>query len=1001
VSKFLNLALQKNTVSIPDFPSELSALVHKFGANLEEIKRTQVEASIRVDFINTLLEHLGWDVKNHRGAPVTKRDVIYEPSQMIGGSLKAPDYALCIQGTRKLFVEAKRPSEKLEKNRDHAFQLRRYSWSAGLPFGLLTDFEEFAIYDTSYAPQSEDSADVARVAYFTYSELEKFWPNLYSILSKDAIENGSLENLKEDSDLKKGEKLLDATFLNLLKAWRLKLAQSMAHMNLGLNAEELDFETQALVNKIVFLRMLEDRGLEVDGALLALTEKEESFGKFLVSYIERADDRYNSGLFSGSGLGSSLSKKYSHPVRVGDEELKNFIRSLYFPSPFEFSVMPIDILGQIYEFLLAEEVSFSDEVQRTVKIELKPEVRKKEGVFYTPREIVNYIVEETVGPLIKGKSYSDILKVKIVDPAMGSGSFLVAVFQYLIDYVTDQQASLKSSKFLEPGLDGQLRLTMEKRKKILLNCIHGVDIDAQAVAVCRLSLQLMLIENDAQQQFDLGHILPDLQNNILAGNSLIGIDFESTLVREELDSVFNPFDWQSSFPDVFNQGGFDAVVGNPPYLNIDVVWGKKDRRLGYLRSHYPHIHTDKTDLLFYFLEKGISICKGELGYIVSRSFLEADKAQKLRGWLSRNIQVREILDFRNALVFPRVGINTAIVRLTKSLAVKESVFKRWGSLSLPPGYSAGTLRNPSNFESVLVPINQLTSEVWNFGKEQTRDVIAKMDRKAKPWSSFSVVGRGMETGANKSFEVDDKFVRENPEVASFVYPRATNSEIERFSILTPKKLTLYLGGQLDYSKLPKAIQSHLETQRERLEERAAFKRGDCEWWQFTYALHHELFRHPKIVTPYMGRETTFAPDFSVTNFYSNDLAIIYLTNAEFPRYALLALMNSDIANFRFEYITKLKGGGQREYLPSQILKFPVPFSDSSNPLVAELETIGKKLCELSVIQNSTLLSDEKFEVTGSVNALRGRVESIVAKLYDLDDSDVEVVADHYYDAANS
>lgn len=996
MNKFLELGLQKNSSPIPRFPPELAILVEKFGLNLDEIKRGQVEASVRVDFINPLLEHLGWDVRNSSGAPLSQRDVIYEPGQMIGGTLKAPDYALCISGARKLFVEAKRPSEKLEKNADHAFQLRKYSWSAGLPFGLLTDFEEYAIYDTSFAPQVGDSADVARVAYFTYKELENYWPSLYSIFSKDSVQSGSLEALGEESKFKKGEKKLDAAFLKLLKVWRLKLAQSIAHLNPGLDSEKVDFETQALINKIVFLRILEDRGLEVEGALLAIAESEGAFYNQLLSYIERADDRYNSGLFSGTGLGSWLSKDYPQPVQVGEEETKGFIRSLYFPNPFEFSVMPIEVLGQIYEFLLAEEVSFSDPIQRTVKIELKPEIRKKGGVFYTPREIVKYIVEETVGPLIKGKSYTEILKVKILDPAAGSGSFLVAVFDYLIGFVTDQQASLRSSKLLEYGLDGQLRLSTQERKKILLNCIHGVDIDAQAVAVCRLSLQLLLIENDSQQQFEFGHILPNLQNNIRAGNSLVGVDFDSALIREELESVYNPFDWESAFPEAFKQGGFDAVVGNPPYLNVDVVWGKQDRRLGYLRSHYPHIHTDKTDLLYYFLEKGSSLCKGELGFIVSRSFLEADKAQKLRGWLSQNTQVREILDFRNALVFPRIGINTAIVRLTKSLAVKNSFFKRWIANTLPTGYSAATLRDPANFQSVTVPTSKLAADVWNFGQDDVRSVVSKMDRMAKPWSKFSVVGRGMETGANKSFEVENDFVKKHPEVAPFVLPRATNSEIRRYSIETPRKLTLYLGGQSDFLRLPEVIQTHLESQREVLEGRAAFKRGNCEWWQFTFALHHELFKFPKIVTPYMGRETTFAPDFSASNFYSNDLAIIYLTDAEFPRYALLALMNSDIANFRFEYITKLKGGGQREYLPSQILKFPVPFTDAFDPLVQELEQIGKELCNLSTIQNSALLPDERIEIEGSMSILRTQAEVIIAKLYNLSDSDLDVINNHQH-----
>lgn len=999
VNKFLDLALSINSLKVPNFPEQLFLLVNTFELNLEDIKKNQVEASTRVDFINPLLELLGWDVQNKSGALHTKRDVTYEPAQIVDGNLKAPDYALCVEGERKIFVEAKRPSQNLETNKAHAYQLRKYSWSANLPFGLLTDFEEFAIYDTSYAPMPGDDADVGRVAYFKFTSLEEYWPSLYLMLSKEAVSQGSLESLAEKSSSIKGQKTLDVAFLSLMKKWRLKLTQSMADLNLELDPKQLDFESQALINKIIFLRMLEDRGLEVSEGLLHLAEREERFADFLISYFEKADDRYNSGLFSGSGLGSSLSKTYTEPVKVGENEIKGFIRALYFPSPFEFSVMPPEVLGRIYELLLAEEVIFSDSSSRTVTIVLKPEVRKKGGVFYTPAPIVNYIVEETVGPLIKGKSYPEILKVRIVDPAVGSGSFLVAVFQFLIDYVTDQQVKLKNSKVLEYGLNGQLRLSTAERKKLLLNCIYGVDIDAQAVAVCKLSLLLMLVENDSQQQLEVGHLLPNLQRNVLSGNSLIGDDFDSALIGQELDSVFNPFNWNTSFPEVFEHGGFDAVVGNPPYLNIDSVWGQKDRRLSYIKSHYPHIHTDKTDLLFYFLEKGSSICRGELGFIVSRSFLEADKAEKLRGYLSENMRVREVLDFRDAQVFPGVGINTAIIRLTKSLAVKNTAFRRWGKADLPSGYSPRTLRDPSNFQKVSVPKSSLTSGVWNFGEEPTRNLIAKMDSKAKPWSLFAEVGKGMETGANKAFEVDAKFVSDNPEIASFVLPRATNSQIGRFSIREPKTLMFYLGGLSKFSELPEAMQSHLENHRATLEGRAAFKRGDCEWWQFTFPLHQELFRMPKIVSPYMADKTTFAPDFSVSNFYSTDTTIIYLNKEGFPKYALLALMNSDIANFRFEYITKLKGGGQREYFAKQVLRFPVPFSDDTDPQVVELEEIGKQLCELSDAQNSTLLADEVNEISDSREVLRKKVEDIVANLYALDASEIKLVREHKSEAS--
>jgi len=304
VSDIFKIAAEQADLSNLKPRKALTELIGQFDLNIKEIKSQQVEASTRVDFINPLLEELGWDVRNSAGKPPSKREVIYEPRQTVEGSNRAPDYALCVDGEKKIYVEAKRVSEDIAHNRNHAYQLRRYSWNAGLAFGILTDFEEFAVYDCRYVPSPEDDSSVGRVGYLDYKDFEKNWASLHAVFSREAIEEGSLEKLLSSELLEKGTKTIDQSFLEFMKRWRRELAQEVARHNKDFDETQIDYETQAFLNKVVFLRILEDRGLEASSSLYKLVSDTQDISKKLSSYFSRANDRYNSGLFSGLGLGS-------------------------------------------------------------------------------------------------------------------------------------------------------------------------------------------------------------------------------------------------------------------------------------------------------------------------------------------------------------------------------------------------------------------------------------------------------------------------------------------------------------------------------------------------------------------------------------------------------------------------------------------------------------------------------------------------------------------------
>jgi hypothetical protein len=304
----------------------------------------------------------------------------------------------------------------------------------------------------------------------------------------------------------------------------------------------------------------------------------------LLEIFDRADERFNSGLFH-----FHVERDRAEPpdelttrLALDDKPLKEIIRGLYYPdSPYEFSVLPAEILGQVYEQFLGKVIRLT--AGHRAVVEDKPEVKKAGGVFYTPVYIVDYIVRETVGKLVDGRSPKQVSKLRVLDPACGSGSFLVGAFHFLLDwhrdwYVADGTA--KHTKEIYQGPGGQWLLTTAEKKRILLNNIYGVDIDSQAVEVTKLSLLLKVLEREnretLERQLRLLHerALPDLGGNIKCGNSLIGPDFydqrQMTLLDEEAQYRINAFDWKAEFREVFKgkEGGFDAVIGNPPYIRI-------------------------------------------------------------------------------------------------------------------------------------------------------------------------------------------------------------------------------------------------------------------------------------------------------------------------------------------------------------------------------------------------------------------------------------------------
>ncbi len=683
-------------------PSRLLDLIDTFGRNLDSyLDPDYKETELRREFLDPLFTALGWDMDNAAGYAEAYKDVVHEETLKISGvAATAPDYSFRIGGTRKFFVEAKKPSVKIKDDPAPAAQLRRYSFSAKLPLGVVTDFHEFAIYDTRQRPREGDKASAGRIFYCTFDQYAEKWDEIAAIFSKDAVLRGSFDKYAATSKGKRGTSEFDDEFLADMEHWRDLLARNLALRN-TLTERELNFAVQRVLDRVIFLRIAEDRGIEPYGQLSALTAGPKIYPR-LGEIFERADFRYNSGLFhfaTEKGRDESPDK-LTLGLTLDDATLKEIIGALYWPkSPYAFAVIPADILGHVYEQFLGKVIHLTSDHKAVV--EEKPEVRKAGGVYYTPTYIVRYIVEQTVGPLVAGKSPKQIEHLTVLDPACGSGSFLLGAYDYLLDwhlaYYTANDPAAWAKKKQPPiyetapnalGLGrgtGNWQLTTAERKRILVAHLYGVDIDAQAVEVTKLSLLLKVLEGEARElrgkQLDFHRVLPDLGHNIKCGNSLIGSDFYAQPALPAFDDEarlkLNAFDWPHEFKPIMDRGGFDAVIGNPPYVIIDSETASAPE-IEFLNRY--EVANYKTDLFHLFIERGVSrlVKQGRLGFIVPNPWLTQLFTEPLRKHILQNTRVERLVVLEHR-VFEDANVDTCLLFVSRGEAPKSHLVK----VSLP------------------------------------------------------------------------------------------------------------------------------------------------------------------------------------------------------------------------------------------------------------------------------------------------------------------------------
>ena len=920
--------------------------------------------------------------------------MVREDKVMIGGKVKAPDYAFRIGGLRKFFVEAKKPSVNIKDELEPAFQVRRYGYTAKLPLCILTDFEEFAVYDTRIKPSPSDKPSAARIFYCTFEEYHKHFDFIFNTFSKEAILKGSFDTYIQENKNKKGTSEVDKELLKLVEGWRTDIAKNIALRKPSLDIYHLNTAVQKIIDRIIFLRIAEDKEMEEYGLLQKITESGTVYQK-LQSVFDKANAKYNSGLFTPHDWLRSLT--------IDDAVLSSIINGLYYPEcPYEFSILPVEILGNIYEQFLGKIITFRNiggrvssdrtNTRHTAIIEEKPEVKKAGGVYYTPQYIVRYIVENTLGVKIKGQSPDAVAKLKVVDPACGSGSFLVEAYQQLLNYHLDYYSSekvrkqaLKNSRIYETGKN-VYKLTIEEKQRILLNNIYGVDIDGQAVEVTKLSLYLKLLENEGREtqgqlfKFSDIKLLPSLDSNIKCGNSLVSSDYyhekDLSLFDDEAMRKINTFDWDKEFPEVFAQGGFDCVIGNPPYVNISVF----PELHTYLQTTYSVIHTGYNDLMYYFMYRGIEFLKedGLSGIITSNYFLGNEYAKKLRVFLSDKIT--KIVNFKNAKIFS-ANVHTALIFAEKHTTNDIDIFtyssdKAPDSVIIENDYSYITMKR-----------NTL-GEVWILADSKEQHIIDKMKEGSILLGDIAIIEKGPGTGKNDVFVLKKEIAEKLNLEKELLRNNVKNGDIQRYVFNDRGTVLIYTDNKTDIKKYPN-IYKYLSAHKKELSLRNEVLKGAYQWYRLERPRNKTVFdAKEKIIVPYRASFNRFAYDNQQYFNNSDSNAFIVKEEEQFLLKYILVLLNSKLHNWFYGFIGKPKGNS-REYFNKPLAEIPIKAISLEDQ--APFITLADQMLETQRRLQQTLSDDDKKLLKQRAAILDKQIDNAVYKLYNLTADEVKIV----------
>ncbi|MDR3627932.1 MAG: TaqI-like C-terminal specificity domain-containing protein [Ignavibacteriaceae bacterium] len=955
---------------------QIKILVNDFKENESKfLSPDYSEADVRKDFIDKFFNALGWDVYHNEQKNPYEQEVKIEKGVQVGRVQKRADYAFFLTPDFrevKFYVEAKKPARNLF-NADDYFQTCRYGWNAGTQIAFLLDFEELHILDCRTKPVIPNILEnkIVQYHYSDYSNEEKF-AEIYWLLSREAVANKSLEKFAESLPKPRGKAIqkglfkggyqsIDDAFLEELDDIRNALAKSFKKANPYLESEQLTEMTQKTIDRLVFIRFLEDKLIEPDHYVSEFGDSKSAWKDFKAA-CRKLDAKYNGVVFKKHIVDDS---KFIEP---DDNNFSQICKELaHVNSPYNFDIIPIHILGSIYERFLGKVVIATE---KRVRIEEKPEVRKAGGVYYTPQYIVNYIVDNTIGKLIDEKTPHEISKLKFADISCGSGSFLITVFDRLLEYHKkwyqgNPGQAKKDGCYFQ---DGKWILSLKQKQKILTNNIYGVDLDSQAKEVTQLSLYLKLLEdettataNDTWVMFK-EQLLPNLNKNIICGNSLIGTDIlEGNLFGNKDELKLRPLNFGEAFPEVMKGGGFDAIVGNPPY-------GAKLSRLAidYLKTKYATF-TLKGESYILFIENAINIIKvnGILGYIIPDTYLNLGFTKPLRDFLFKNTSLKEIV------VLPHNIFSKAVVDTTLLLTKKENPVNNFYSVNV----RVKLFNKKVQISKLEKPIKEFTilSDLWyaqdffnvRLNDEKSR-ILEKMDNfKMKVFEIANLYSGIKVYEVGKGNPPQTKKIRDEKPFSSLLQkddswaPFYDGKHIGRYEILWSNNNWIKYGKWLAAPR------------------------------------EQEHFIGEKILIRKIVGDTLLATYTNDTSYCNTLLFILKMKISSPISYlSLLAILNSKLIGWYF--INKFQISSDDTFpqiMIRDIIQFPIPLIESHE--LIKYDQLVEQIIETKKVISVAKTESEKEYLENKCSSLDRQIDNLVYELYGLNEEEIGIIEKSY------
>lgn len=937
---------------------------------------------------------------------------------------------------------------------------------------------------------------------FTMQDLEdqSFARQVYERFARENLHRERLQEFYTERQRQD----LDVRFLVDLKTWRIILANGIRQNHPELSLAKIKEASQIILNRFLFIRLLEAYGQEPFYSLGRLYDTWEKtlgsipFIKQLQMKFEATWESYNTELFAKSWLDDlEIPTEYLEPLILPDATPSSKVsaclngpffgyRSVY---NYDFTTLTQDVLGTAYEQFLAHELY---EEKSLIRILEDQKTRKREGIYYTPEYIVRRIVHQTLRPRIKlkidravellrsgqhEKAYQEavsILELRVLDPACGSGSFLLGAFDYIKSELDRYNDAVRTQRKAVAELLNEFDryLIQSPAEQILVRMLYGVDLDPQAVALAKLSLWTRLLRTRPDHYGRTGATharLPALTLNIRLGNSLIHSPADLSKVQSQLEQAANlariakdvtqpedervkaaekletlvgkanialnpelafffasdeslksalravgresdgeilnavrsyitegnkpaalkdwseaelerlkaelmalevareeviikrPFNWRVEFPDVFDprvpqeQRGFDVVIGNPPYYNVDATFGRGAPELRWLRCAYPDIYTDKTDILFYFIRRAFQVLRrgGDLSFIISRAFIQGDKAKNLRSFLTEKTTLLHVLDFLGHKVF-RGGIATCILHARDAFPSQDNALAVDNVLDFDQVRAVLESPDPlSPFPEdatthVQIPQAELGEERWPLSPYA--EIFSQIDREGMKLAQSDLGSflKGIDTGLDEVFE--GEFKGEFPD--KWLVVRTPNSHIHKFGWEPSKTQILYITHGTDWDELSPDVKEYLRQHEKALKSRDVYKHPSSHYEWFQLHRPRETLFKAKIFFPRRAPENRFAVDETGDISFKSDVAAFLKNpNDSHDLYYVCALLNSKVLEFRYRAmggLGKLTGRGMFEYFENQVGDLPIPtFDDPANhPHHQQLSQLGREAHQL-------------------------------------------------------